>query len=385
MIIFCYSMGKVKTSHAIKGSGVSRAVVRPPSQSLKDRLRSTVAKKHFFMSLAKTSKRGNGQMSHKKDAVVITGGLGYVGQSLAATLQASGEQVILIDVRHIPSQVAGVPTIHGSIGDHALWEAISQSVHIKTIYHCAGLIVVSESTRDPARYFQENVCAALSMLDYLRKIHPVPMVFSSSAAVYGVPKSTPIAEDGAKAPISPYGVTKWEFEQILAAYNRAYGQPYVALRYFNVAGTVQGIVERHDPESHLLPLVASAIRQGHSPKIFGTDYPTPDGTAIRDYIHIEDLVDVHRKAADFLARGEESQAFNVGSGRGHSVREVIEAFQRVLGRPVVAKELPRREGDPPVLVADISKARERLGFHPSHSQEIDRAVRDVWEATEGPG
>ncbi|POB11038.1 UDP-glucose 4-epimerase GalE [Sulfobacillus sp. hq2] len=323
-----------------------------------------------------TRRRG---MTDKPNAVVITGGLGYVGQSLAAVLQDQGANPVLIDNRGVASQVLGVPVIRGSVADGAIWRQLADSYHIQTIYHCAGLIVVSESVHDPARYFSENVCASLAMLNHVRAIGSVPIVFSSSAAVYGNPQTTPIPEDAVKAPISPYGMSKWEFEQMLAAFEVAYGQPWVALRYFNVAGAVKGVREQHEPETHLLPLVKAALRQGQQPQIFGTDYPTPDGTAIRDYIHMADLVDVHVRAADYLSHGGASRAFNVGSGRGHSVQEVMEGFERVSGRSVNAQRLPRRAGDPPVLVADIAQAQEYLGFDPKHSQHIDEMIRDIWQ------
>jgi UDP-glucose 4-epimerase len=316
----------------------------------------------------------------KIPAVVITGGLGYVGQSLAAMLAEQGENVVIIDIRDIESQVSGLKIFHDTIASRGVWLEIAQTFDIKTIYHCAGLIVVSESVEQPARYFHENLTAPLEMLNHLQEIGPAPLVFSSSAAVYGDPQSVPIPEDAAKSPISPYGVSKWQFEEILGAYDAAYGQPWVALRYFNVAGTVGAVKEQHEPETHLLPRVALALAQGQAPVVFGTDYPTADGTAVRDYIHMQDLVSVHLQAATYLARGNVSRAFNVGSGRGHSVQEVIDGFSRVLGRRVDAVRQPRRAGDPPVLVADITAARDILRFDPALSQNVEGMIEDIWRA-----
>ncbi|MCL4495847.1 MAG: UDP-glucose 4-epimerase GalE [Firmicutes bacterium] len=315
----------------------------------------------------------------KSDAVVITGGLGYVGQSLAAVLKKRGEIPVVLDYRNIPSQVLDVPVFHGSIADEQIWENIFETYHVDVIYHCAGLIVVSESVREPATYFQENLVAPLVMLNYIRKKGSIPVIFSSSAAVYGTPEVVPIPEETVKAPISPYGITKWQFEEILRCYDKAYVQPWVALRYFNVAGSVEGVMESHIPETHLLPRIAMALTQHEQPEIYGTDYPTPDGTAVRDYIHMHDLVEAHLLAAHYLQEGGVSAAFNVGSGHGHSVQEVMNGFARVTGLPVNPARLPRRAGDPPVLVADIHKAQTELRFKPRYSHDIDRMIQDTWE------
>lgn len=321
----------------------------------------------------------------KPQAVVITGGLGYVGQSLAAVLTQRGYTVVAIDIRTIESQVPGVTIYYDTMGNKAIWKEITQKFDVTTIYHCAGLIVVSESVEHPARYFHENLVESLAMLDHLREFGPIPLVFSSSAAVYGNPQSVPIPEDAPKIPISPYGVSKWQFEEILRAYDTAYGQPWVALRYFNVAGMVAGVKEQHQPETHLLPQVADALAHGRAPVVFGTDYPTADGTAVRDYIHMRDLVAVHIQAAEYLAQGQASCAFNVGSGRGHSVQEVVQGFAEVLGHPVDVTHAPRRAGDPPVLVADIAQAREILHFDPAASQNVTEMIRDIWSAHRDAG
>ncbi len=314
--------------------------------------------------------------------VVITGGLGYIGQSLAYYLSRRGQTVAIVDRRNIASQLHDITVIRGSVGESEVWEWIRAHFQIQTVYHCAGLISVSESVAEPAPYFGENVVEAVRMLDHLRLGGPVPVVFSSSAAVYGTPTSVPIEESAEKRPMSPYGVTKWQFEQILEAYGAAYHLPWVALRYFNAAGQLGPVREMHQPETHVLPLMAQAIRQGASPVVFGADYPTPDGSAIRDYVHIADLVEAHRLAAEYLLTGGAPGAFNLGSGTGTSVLELVEAFGRVTGRPVRPEVRGRRPGDPPRLVAAIRRAAEVLGWRPQSSHPVDAMVQAAWQASE---
>ncbi|MCL5066601.1 MAG: UDP-glucose 4-epimerase GalE [Firmicutes bacterium] len=314
-------------------------------------------------------------------AQVITGGLGYIGQSLAFRLKSEQQTVVVIDNRSIASQVPGLAVVRGSVGDAEVWEWIRARYQIEVVYHCAGLISVSESVTEPSRYFQHNVIEGTRMLDHLRQAPPVPLIFSSSAAVYGTPLSVPIAESSAKAPLSAYGVTKLQFEQILDAYAKAYQMPWVALRYFNAAGYLGMVREHHQPETHVLPLMAKAIRAQESPLVFGTDYDTPDGSAIRDYIHISDLVDAHLKAAKYLQDGGAPIALNLGSGTGASVLELVAAFARVSGRSVTPRLVDRRAGDPPQLVAGIEAAKRILGWEPQHST-VDSVVQDAWNASE---
>lgn len=314
-------------------------------------------------------------------AAVITGGLGFVGQSLAFRLQQEGVPTVVLDRRSIPSQVDGVEVVRGSVGDPEAWEWIRARYRLSAVYHCAGLISVADSVAEPARYFHENVVEAVKMLDQLRLGEPVPVIFSSSAAVYGTPQTVPIPEEAEKAALSPYGVTKWQFEQILDAYHRAYQMPWAALRYFNAAGQTGPVRERHQPETHVLPLMAQAIRSGRAPVVFGTDYPTPDGSAVRDYVHVADLVDAHLMAASYLAGGGEPGAFNLGSGRGTSVLEIVSAFGRVSGRPVRPDLRERRPGDSPILVAAIERAKTVLGWTPARSIPVDAMVEDAWRAS----
>lgn len=315
-------------------------------------------------------------------AAVITGGLGFIGQSLAYRLREEGNPVVVLDRRPIASQVEGVEVVRGSVADPEAWEWIRARYRPTAIYHCAGLISVAESVAEPARYFHENVVEAVKMLDQLLLAEPVPLIFSSSAAIYGTPSTVPIPESAAKAPLSPYGVTKWQFEQILDAYQQAYGIPWAALRYFNAAGQLGPVRERHLPETHVLPLMARAIRAGQAPAVFGTDYPTPDGSAIRDYVHVADLVDAHLAAARYLAAGGTSGAFNLGSGAGTSVLELVAAFRRVTGQPVAPTLKDRRPGDSPVLVAAIDRARTLLNWTPVRSTPVDAMVEDAWRASE---
>ncbi len=296
---------------------------------------------------------------------VVTGGLGYIGQAIAAELQRRGEDPIIVDRRPIPPQLEDVRVIHGDIRDAHVWDQVDTP---RAIFHCAGLIQVGESVEKPARYFDDNVSAGLSMLSHvLERFGPIPVIFSSSAAVYGVPEQTPIDEGAALRPLSPYGVTKRQFEEILAAFEGAYGIPSVALRYFNAAGTDGRIRENHDPETHLLPRVARALVAGEAPVIYGSDYPTPDGTAIRDYIHIQDLVEAHVAARQYLEDGGESTALNLGSGRGMSVLEMVEAFRAWLPDMPAPRKVARRPGDPPVLVAAIDRAKNVLHWSPTRS------------------
>lgn len=302
---------------------------------------------------------------------VITGGSGYVGSSLGWVLQERGIRALSVDVR-------GTHGIRGSIADNAVWDAVYASGPPELIIHCAGLIVVSESVRDPHRYYAENMVAATAMLEHIRRRGPVPIVFSSSAAVYGHPTSIPISEDAPKAPINPYGRTKWIFEQILADYHRAYGLPWIALRYFNAAGVIGTVREAHQPETHLLPLAAGALARGEAPIIYGHQYPTRDGTAIRDFIHVADLAEAHLRAGEYLLDGGEPTALNLGSGHGVTVLEAVAALQKASGRYLAPQFEDPRPGDPPALVASIDRARQLLGWTPRRS-DIEQIAREVWE------
>lgn len=315
---------------------------------------------------------------------VITGGLGYIGQSLAFYLTSQGDRVVVVDRSDVLPQVKGIPVVRGMVGDPDTWNAVARMGRVKVIYHCAGLISVAESVIAPQEYFQHNVVQGVGMLDHILSVFgPVPVVFSSSAAVYGVPRHIPVPETAPVRPLSPYGITKRQFEEVLAAYQAAYGLPWMALRYFNAAGMIGPVRENHRPETHLLPKVADAIREGKAPVIYGTDYPTPDGTAVRDYVHVRDLVRAHRLAAEALYSGLPSEVVNLGSGQGTSVAEVVQAFRDVAGRAIPVREEARRPGDPPILVADVRRANEILDWRPEHS-DIGRIVAEVWAGRADP-
>lgn len=246
--------------------------------------------------------------------------------------------------------------------------------------HFAALIQVGDSVRDPAAYYRNNVAGSLNLLDAMLRNQVRRMVFSSTAVVYGTPLSLPIREDHSKLPINPYGATKWMIEQALARYGAAHGVQSVSLRYFNAAGADPDgrLGPRHARETHLIPLVAQAASgRGPALTLFGDDYPARDGTCLRDYVHVTDLCEAHLLAVDALERGRARPAYSFGSGRGFTVREVIDAMARISGRPVPVRAMDRREGDPACLLADPNAARAELAWHPSHSG-IETILRDAW-------
>jgi UDP-glucose-4-epimerase GalE len=246
--------------------------------------------------------------------------------------------------------------------------------------HFAAFAYVGESVRDPAIYYRNNVVGTLSLVDAMRAAGVNRLVFSSTCATYGVPDRVPVVEESAQNPINPYGRSKLMMEQIFADYGRAYDLRFMCLRYFNAAGADPDgeIGEDHNPETHLIPLIldAAAGRRPHI-GVFGTHYPTPDGSAVRDYIHVQDLADAHVRALRYLDDGGESRAFNLGTGHGHSVRETIAAARRVTGRPIPSKDSPRRPGDPPVLVADAGLAKEKLGWMPALGS-LEHIIGTAW-------
>jgi UDP-glucose-4-epimerase GalE len=269
--------------------------------------------------------------------------------------------------------------VEGSLTDPAAIDAVFKAHAITAVIQFAARIEVGESVRDPRKYFRSNLVCTLNLLDAMVANGVRDVVFSSTAAVYGKPVRVPIAEDHPLDPINPYGDTKFFVERVLKSYGDAYGLRWGALRYFNAAGADPDgeLGEDHAPESHLIPLAIAAALGGKPLSLFGTDYPTPDGTAVRDYVHVADLASAHLLALRHLAAGGESFAANVGTGRGHSVREVIEAVERVSGRPVPRTEAPRRAGDSPELVADARKIRALLGWEPRYP-ELQTMVEHAW-------
>jgi len=314
--------------------------------------------------------------------ILVTGGAGYVGSHACKALAAAGHTPVVYDnlSRGHREFARWGPLEVGDLGEAAKLDAVFARHRIDAVMHFAALAYVGESVEQPALYYRNNVGGTLELLEAMRRAGVGLMVFSSTCATYGVPERMPITEDLPQQPINPYGATKLMIERVLRDYEPAYGLRSVALRYFNAAGCDPGgeVGEDHEPETHLIPRVLMAA-DGMLPRIdvFGTDYPTPDGTCLRDYIHVADLADGHVRALDYLQRGGASSAINLGTGRAFSVREVIAAAERVTGRRIPVHEGPRRAGDPPVLVADATRARTLLGFAPRYS-EIEPIVETAW-------
>jgi UDP-glucose-4-epimerase GalE len=315
--------------------------------------------------------------------VLVTGGAGYIGSQTAKALAQAGHEPIVYDNLSSGHRwaVKWGASVEGDLADTQLLAATLRAHRIEAILHFAASVQVGESVENPRKYFWNNVVNTLRLLDTALEEGVQAIVFSSSAAVYGNPERVPIPEDHPKNPASPYGETKLMMERALQAYGAAYGLRWVALRYFNAAGADPDgeLGEEHHPESHLIPLVIQAAlgRRPHV-EVFGTDYPTPDGTAIRDYIHIADLATAHVRALEYLARGGESVALNLGTGTGHSVREVIAAVGRMCDGKVPCRDAPRRAGDPPVLVADPAHAMELLNWKPQRPA-LDTIVESAWK------
>ncbi len=303
--------------------------------------------------------------------VLITGGAGYVGSVSAAAFLDAGHEVVVLDdlsTGHRDAVPDGAALHEGTYTDGAAIERLLKAERIEAILHCAARSLVGESLREPAKYFRENVAGGIGLLDAAGRAGVGRFVFSSTAAVYGAPDVSPIPENAALRPINPYGESKRAFESALSWYGRAYGLRSVSLRYFNVAGATETHGEVHDPETHLIPNVLRAVDGGPLLTIFGDDYPTPDGTCIRDYIHVSDLAEAHLLALSATEpddpRTDEPLALNLGNGGGFSVREVLAAAEAATGRPVPHTIGARRSGDPPVLVARATRAAEVLGWRP---------------------
>jgi len=312
--------------------------------------------------------------------VLVTGAAGYVGSVSVEALLAAGHEVVAVDdlsSGHRDAIPSAVASVHGSVGDSALLVEILERQRTEAVLHCAARSLVGESMSDPAGYYRDNVTAGQTLLDAMRATGVRRLVFSSSAAVYGQPASAPVTEDAALMPISPYGETKRAFEAMLGWYGRAYGLRSVSLRYFNAAGATGSNGEDHQPETHLIPNLMAAALGRREVTLFGADYATPDGTAIRDYIHVADLADAHLLALDRTAQSDGSEVYNLGSGRGFSVREVLAAAESVVGGPIPHAVGPRRAGDPPVLVASAERAQDILGWR-ARRGSLEEMVGSAW-------
>jgi UDP-glucose-4-epimerase GalE len=316
--------------------------------------------------------------------VLVTGGAGYVGSVSVEAFLAAGHDVVVLDdltTGHQAAVPAGAALVVGNYGDGPAVEALLRNEGVEAVLHCAARSLVGESIREPARYYRDNVAGGVSLLESARAAGVDRVVFSSTAAVYGVPDATPIPEDAVLRPINPYGETKRTFEGALAWYGRAYGLRSVTLRYFNVAGATEALGEDHDPETHLIPTILAAAARGGQFTLFGDDYPTTDGTCIRDYIDVADLADAHLRAIEATAPGDartdEPLVCNLGNGDGFSNREVIAAAESIVGHAIPYSIGPRRPGDPATLVASAKRAGEVLGWRPQRPS-LEAMVGSAW-------
>ena len=312
--------------------------------------------------------------------VLVTGGAGYIGGTVSRLLLERGHAVTIFDnLSHSKrSAVAeGARFVQGELADRALVEQTLTEGKFDGVMHFAALIEAGESMQKPEVFFRNNTATTLTLLESMLKVGLNRLVFSSTAACYGEPESTPILEDAALKPTNPYGESKLLVEHMLRWINQIHGLRYASLRYFNVAGAIPGYGEAHDPETHLIPLVLDvALGRRPSIKIFGEDYPTKDGTCVRDYIHVEDLAEAHLLALHAL-EGTPKMIYNIGNGQGFTVREVIESVRRVTGQPIAVVEEPRRPGDPAVLVASSEKIKAELGWTPRFA-DLDTIVETAW-------
>ena len=313
--------------------------------------------------------------------VLVTGGAGYIGSVIVDQLLELGISVVVLDdlsTGHRAAVARGAGFIQGGVGNRELVQQVLERESIEAIVHMAAFALVSESVAHPEKYVTNNITAGRVLLEAAGHAKVRRFVFSSSCTVYGYPKGIPITEDSPQAPVSPYGETKRDFERLLGESARTQGMEVVSLRYFNASGATSLRGEDHDPETHLIPnVLAAAAGKRPAVDVFGTDYPTPDGSAIRDYVHVADIADAHVRALNVKVDARKPVAVNLGTGTGRSVREVIEVARRVTGRPIRANEQPRRPGDPPALVAAVDRARAVLGWQAKQSS-LDEIIQSAW-------
>ncbi|MDC0335564.1 UDP-glucose 4-epimerase GalE [Pseudodesulfovibrio sp.] len=313
--------------------------------------------------------------------ILVTGGAGYIGSHTCKALAAHGFTPVTVDnlVYGHEWAVKWGPLVTGDIADRAFLDTVFAEYNPVGVIHFAAFCYVGESVEDPAKYYRNNVSGTLNLLEAMRDHGVKPIVFSSTCAVYGMPKQVPMNEEHPQWPVSPYGWSKFMIERVLEDFGRAYGTKHCALRYFNAAGADPDgeIGEAHEPETHLIPLVLEAARNPDKAiTVFGTDYDTPDGTCIRDYIHVNDLADAHIRALEYLTDND-SAAINLGTGTGNSVQEIIGVARQVTGASIEPKFGTRRAGDPPRLVADRIMAKDKLGWEPKHT-DIMEMVQHAW-------
>jgi len=314
--------------------------------------------------------------------ILVVGGAGYVGSTSVETFVDAGHDVTVYDdlsTGHGAAVVRPARLVRGQIEDRARLEHLLREDRIEAVLHCAAKSLVGESMSNPGLYYRSNVGGGVALLDAMSAAGVNRLVYSSTAAVYGEPRRVPIAEADRTEPINPYGATKLAFEGAMRWFAASHDFQAISLRYFNVAGATERNGEDHEPETHLMPLVLRvAAGESTHVQIFGQDYPTPDGTCIRDFIHVRDLAAAHLLALDATGEGDSSfEVYNLGSAAGFSVREVVEAARKVTGRAIPARVVKRRTGDPPVLVASSRRARRELGWHPEHSK-LEQMLADAW-------
>jgi UDP-glucose 4-epimerase len=324
-------------------------------------------------------------MSSGKPTILVTGGAGYIGSHTVLALKKAGYQVVILDNlvyghRDLVEKVLQVELVVGDTSDRILLDRLFTSQQFAAVMHFSAYAYVGESVSDPAKYYRNNVIGTLTLLEAMEAASIKNFVFSSTCATYGVPNEVPIPEDHPQNPINPYGATKLMVERILTDFDVAYGLKSVRFRYFNAAGAdPTGILgEDHNPETHLIPLVLqTALGKRESVSIFGTDYPTNDGTCIRDYIHVSDLADAHVLGLEYLLKGKDSAVFNLGNGNGFSVREVIDTATKITGKQIKVVECDRRPGDPPALIGSGDKARQILGWEPKYP-DLENILAHAW-------
>lgn len=325
-------------------------------------------------------------MTSQKQTILVTGGAGYIGSHAALALKKAGYEVIILDNlsyghQEIIDDVVQVKLIIGDTSDRSLLDRLFTAHKIDAVMHFAAYIAVGESVKEPGKYYRNNVASTLNLLEAMLAHGINKIVFSSTCAVYGMPKEVPMTENHPHNPLSPYAASKDMVERILSDFDTAFNLKSVAFRYFNACGADPGglLGEDHQPETHLIPLaLLTALKKRQSLYIFGTDYDTPDGTCVRDYIHVNDLADAHVLGLRYLLSGGESDVFNLGNGNGFSVREVIETARQVTGLEIPALESDRRPGDAPILVGSSQKVRQKLGWNPQYA-DLRVIINHAWQ------
>ncbi len=323
----------------------------------------------------------------KNSVILVAGGAGYIGSHASRDLHAAGFIPLVIDnlSKGHPESVICGELLEGDLKDEKFLDQVFENYPVQGVMHFASKCYVGESMSDPAIYYEENLSSALTLLRAMLKHRVNKFIFSSSCATYGNPVELPLRETHPQDPVNPYGETKYFIERILKHYDRAYGLRFCALRYFNAAGASPDgqIGESHDPETHLIPRILGTVTGKYEKvQIFGDDYPTPDGTCLRDYIHVSDLASAHRKALQWISKNDASEFFNLGTGTAYSVRQILESAYKATGSKIPVETAPRRPGDPPELVADPAKARRVLGWEPAFSG-LDTIMETAWKWEQG--